>query len=788
MAKFGIIGPGYLGRSSNVNASRCINFYPELNPQDSKSVGSLVGTPGSLLFVDSASGVIRGMHFFNNLIYFVAADKLYSVNSAQIVSAVIDVGTGLQVVLATATGRVVMADNGIYSVGGAVANQLAFSDGQTVYVYNITTGVLFSLPAPAKSIAFIGGYFMINNTGAQFRISDLYNGSSWPALAISTADAYPDNLASVVNNHNEAWLIGEYSTEVWTPDGTANPMPFSRMAIIDYGTKAPYSVAKGSNSVFFLVSQRNGAAGELFGIGMANGYGVDIVSPVAINYQISNYAVVEDAWGYCYSERGHEFYVLTFPTANATWVYDVTTGLFHERSYYSGSPYIINRHIANAYAHAWGKHYIGSYVDGKIYEMSEDYYDDNGTTIASVRVAPPLDENNNNVFISKLQLDAETGVGEVDAPVLPVVEDDDDICGPVVIQRVAYGYGFVWGGTYADPGTLYKIDPATNAVLATKNLGAVGSIVDDIICVLGDIWVLCLGNSTLLQINPGTLVVTSTTWLPVGVCSSMIEIGGHLWIVGGSSLIEFDPTTLTVLNTVAVGTAAYDLAYDGTDIWVTRFFPAVNHVVRVDPVTLTVKSYISLDALANPVGIEFYAGFIWVVALATGNVYRIDPASESVLTIVLSDDPMSNTYGIVSGEGYLWISDYDLGLLHKVRASTGELVATLDCGIANLQGITYGASHIWMCTGTGHVLRTSLGTVLVNPDVDPQVILSWSTDGGHTWSNDHPASMGKAGQYTKRIIWRRLGAARNRSFRVAITAAVKRVLIGCYMDHERGAD
>jgi len=158
LPKFEIIGPGYQGRSSNVNPSRCINLYPEINTSDGKSVGSLVGTAGSLLFVDTLLGPVRGMHTFNNLIYFVAGNKLYSVNNTKIIFPVIDIGTGLQVTLATATGRISMADNGMYSVGGAVANQLAFVDGVNIYVINVSTGVFYSAAVPAKTVAFIGGY------------------------------------------------------------------------------------------------------------------------------------------------------------------------------------------------------------------------------------------------------------------------------------------------------------------------------------------------------------------------------------------------------------------------------------------------------------------------------------------------------------------------------------------------------------------------------------------------------------------------------------------------------
>jgi hypothetical protein len=55
---------------------------------------------------------------------------------------------------------------------------------------------------------------------------------------------------------------------------------------------------------------------------------------------------------------------------------------------------------------------------------------------------------------------------------------------------------------------------------------------------------------------------------------------------------------------------------------------------------------------------------------------------------------------------------------------------------------------------------------------DPQVMLRWSDDGGHTWSNEHWVSAGELGDYTKRVVWRRLGRARDRIFELTVTDPV----------------
>jgi len=64
---------------------------------------------------------------------------------------------------------------------------------------------------------------------------------------------------------------------------------------------------------------------------------------------------------------------------------------------------------------------------------------------------------------------------------------------------------------------------------------------------------------------------------------------------------------------------------------------------------------------------------------------------------------------------------------------------------------------------------------------NPQVMLRWSDDGGHTWSYEQWRSMGKIGQYGYRAIWRRLGMTtklRDRVYEISGTDPVKIAIMG----------
>ncbi|MFE1676613.1 hypothetical protein ACFMJE_18460, partial [Acinetobacter baumannii] len=64
----------------------------------------------------------------------------------------------------------------------------------------------------------------------------------------------------------------------------------------------------------------------------AVGYTGKRISTHAIEYAIQSYSTITDAIAFTYQQEGHSFYVLTFPTADKTWVFDVSTELWHERA------------------------------------------------------------------------------------------------------------------------------------------------------------------------------------------------------------------------------------------------------------------------------------------------------------------------------------------------------------------------------------------------------------------------------------------------------------------------
>lgn len=65
---------------------------------------------------------------------------------------------------------------------------------------------------------------------------------------------------------------------------------------------------------------------------------------------------------------------------------------------------------------------------------------------------------------------------------------------------------------------------------------------------------------------------------------------------------------------------------------------------------------------------------------------------------------------------------------------------------------------------------------------DPQVMLSWSDDDGVSWSDTRWRSLGKRGEHKKRTFWARLGASRNRAYRIRVTDAATLVITGAELE------
>jgi hypothetical protein len=391
-----ILGSAYVARSVNAADNRMVNLFPEVIPDGGQTSGFLNRAPGLNLLATVGTGPIRGLWTFNGAAYVVSGTELYSLTTAYVAT--------LRGTVA-GTGPVSMSDNG---------TQLFIAANGPGYIYNSTTAVFAQITDPdfagAAIVGYLDGYFVFTQPNSQiFWVTQLLDGSSVDPLDFASAEGSPDGLVSMIVDHAQIWLFGTNSVEVWYDSGAADfPMTRIQGAFNEIGCAAAFSVAKLDNGIFWLGADARGQ-GIVY---RANGYTGTRISTHAIEYAIAQYGDISDAIAYTYQQEGHAFYVLTFPTGNATWVYDVSTQAWHERAGFDNGLFM--RHRSNCQIAFNSQIVLGDYENGNIYAFNLDVYADNGGIQKWLRSWRALPTNQNNLKRTAhhtLQLDAETGVG-----------------------------------------------------------------------------------------------------------------------------------------------------------------------------------------------------------------------------------------------------------------------------------------------------------------------------------------------------------------------------------------
>ncbi len=406
-----------MARSVNAAASRMVNLYPEIVPEAGKEPAFLQRCPGMTLLATVGTGPVRGVWALGAFLYVVSGPSLYQVTSAYASTLI---GTIL------GTGPVSMADNG---------TQIFIACNPQGYIYDVSTGTLSQISDPdfpgSVTVGYLDGYFIFNEPNSQkLWITDLLDGTSIDGLDFASAEGSPDNLVAVLSNFRELWAFGTNSIEVWYNSGALDfPLQRIQGAFNELGCAAAFSIAKMDNGVFWLGKDARGQ-GIVY---RANGYQGERISTHAVEWHIQTYGNISDAIAYTYQQDGHSFYVLTFPSADKTWVFDVATGAWHERAGFVAGAF--TRHRSNCQVSFNSEIIVGDYANGNLYAFDSTVYADNGATqrwLRSWRALPTGENNLKRSSHHNLQLDCETGVGLVEpaagiSEVLLLLENGDTL-------------------------------------------------------------------------------------------------------------------------------------------------------------------------------------------------------------------------------------------------------------------------------------------------------------------------------------------------------------------------
>jgi len=358
-------------------------------------LGGVYGTTPATYTVTSVggSGAVTGLTQTN-------AGQYTSVPSNPASTSSSGSGTGLTLTLTTGTGT---GGTGTY-----VLNNSQTVGSETLYALNFSV-------LPSTDGAFSGGntvdivdnYFIYNKPnsqqwGASNPLSPISQG-----LSFSSKDGSPDNLVSIIADHREVYLLGETSSEVWVDVGTF-PFPFQRIpgTNTQHGIAAKFSVARLGNS-FAYVSRNNRGQAQIM---QMNGYMPQRISTHAVEQSLVN-QYIDDAYAWTYQLEGHECYVVSFPSVNLTWVYDISTQMWHKWLTTDPQTGEYTMYTVSCSAVFQGDVVVGDIANGHIYKLDPSNYTDDGNQVRRLRRAPHLVTDLQRQYLEELQIQFQPGVG-----------------------------------------------------------------------------------------------------------------------------------------------------------------------------------------------------------------------------------------------------------------------------------------------------------------------------------------------------------------------------------------
>ena len=426
-----ILGSAYTAISVNAADNRMVNLFPEPVPEGGKEPAFLTKREALrfLAYADGSAAVasspIRGMISTYDLaasgtppvLYVVCKNKLYVTS---------DLGTWTNLGTIDGTDSVSIASSGTELF-------IATSAGSG-YIVTIATNTLTQITDPdfpgSRQVTYLDGYFVFCTLEDQkVWCTDLLNGLSIGALSFASAESFPDPVIGLTESNGDLWVFGTNTTEVWYNAGNAG-FPFAPIqgANNSVGCISGFAVSKIGDALIWF-GQDVAGRGIVY---RANGYRAERISTYAIEVALQDATIPgppfypsnpeSEPWSLGYQMNGHLFYVLTLPAGAtpSTWVYDLTTGMWHRRTDDSGFNYRARgfafwSSVNNQYA------LMGDYAKNIIYRVTPYIYSDSdpsnpeaaNVNIPWTRSWRALATGQNNLKRTahhSLQLDCETGV------------------------------------------------------------------------------------------------------------------------------------------------------------------------------------------------------------------------------------------------------------------------------------------------------------------------------------------------------------------------------------------
>jgi hypothetical protein len=404
--KFPLTTGAYSAKSLVAEAQRCVNLYAEANPKDSPFPFTYYPTLGLTLKVavtPKAGNGWRGLWSASNgTLYGVCGSTVYMIDATFTAKALGD--------MQTIAGPVSMTDN---------ANYIMIVDGTAVgYTIDLSTNTFAQVSDSAfmggNTVSFVDGFLVLNVPATREWYISLNDEITFDATDFASKSGYSDKLVGVAVTKRYIYLLGEETTEVWFNAGDPT-FPFERLpgVFMQHGCAAVNSIAQMDGEIYWLAQSQQGVCY----INRSQQFNASQISTFALDNEIATYARVSDAIGFTYQIEGHFFYVITFPSADKTWQYDLSTQQWNELNWLDTNGNL-HRHRASCYASAYGQPIVGDWQNGNLYLWDVNSYTDNSNPIPRIRsFAHSVDDNSDRMRYREFIANMEVGNGAGYQPV-----------------------------------------------------------------------------------------------------------------------------------------------------------------------------------------------------------------------------------------------------------------------------------------------------------------------------------------------------------------------------------
>lgn len=428
--------PAYLTPSPIVGQYELMNMYVQPNRGGGPDY-IYVPSPGASPFITLPQAPIRGM-FSEEGRSFAVTTKIMEFDAA-----------GVQ----TDRGAVAVDQYPAQATtNGDGGDEILFTSGNKAYNLNKTTNVLTEVVTGARMCGMLDTFFFVlDNDSSTIKASASLDGLTWSGLAIDQRATASDPWRSMVISGSRVYLLGERTSDVYFNAG-GSPFPLSpfRGGTIPFGIAADFSAVDFDGAVTWLTQSKNGARR----IVSAAGYGsADPISTPGMEFIIGQYTRVDDAEAFVYEEYGVSHYVITFPTAKATWDYCASGGWTMLGTWNAAANSFDAWH-ARSHVFADGFHLVGDRTTGLISRLSSNYCTDvGGGVIRRIIMPQTLDTQMHRAIISSLRLVMNNGIGL----------DTGQGIDPTIMLQMSYDGGKTWGDeVWQSAGAMGETDAITS--------------------------------------------------------------------------------------------------------------------------------------------------------------------------------------------------------------------------------------------------------------------------------------------------------------------------------------